>query len=77
MQKTAAVQNQHVTTTEQEKFISVKEAAAFLSVPLNTCYKLCLSRTLPSYKAGKLRRLKLSEVAAYMEGCRVEAKSSR
>lgn len=65
------------TATEPEAYISVKEAADFLSMPLNTCYKLCLSRTLPSYKAGKLRRLKKSEVVAYMEGNRVEALPGR
>lgn len=63
--------------TDFEDFISVKEAARFLSIPVNTCYKLCLSRVLPSYKAGKLRRLKKSEVAAYMEGNRVEALPGR
>lgn len=68
--------NKESQAPSTEKFITVKEAAAFLSVPVNTCYKLCLSRTLPSYKAGKLRRLKLSEVCAYMEGTRVEALKS-
>jgi len=68
-------QKQHPpeTPVEYEDYISVKEAARFLSIPVNTCYKLCLSRTLPSYKAGKLRRLKKSEVAAFMESKRVEA----
>lgn len=60
-----------------EDFINIKEAARFLSVPVNTCYKLCLARVLPSYKAGKLRRLKKSEVVAYMESCRVEAINSK
>lgn len=70
---TTAEQRPPEVAAEYEDFISVKEAARFLSIPVNTCYKLCLSRVLPSYKAGKLRRLKKSEVAAFMESNRVEA----
>ena len=55
-----------------EKFITVKEAAAFLAIPDNTCYRLCLKRVLPSYKTGNFRRLKLSEVSEYMERGRVK-----
>ena len=68
----------NVTTPEnEERYINMKEAAAFLSIPVNTAYKMCLSRMLPSYKLGKLRRLKLSEVVAFAEAGRVEAKPSR
>jgi len=68
----------NVTTPEnEERYINMKEAAAFLSIPVNTAYKMCLSRMLPSYKLGKLRRLKLSEVIAFAEAGRVEAKPSR
>ncbi|WP_282753945.1 helix-turn-helix domain-containing protein [Desulfuromonas thiophila] len=56
-----------------EPFVSVKIAAEFLGIPENTCYKLALSRKVPSYKAGKLRRFKISELAAWMEGNRVAA----
>jgi excisionase family DNA binding protein len=62
-----------IANLDLEGYISVKAAAAFLSIPVNTCYKLCLSRTLSSYKAGKLRRLRKSDVVAYMESKRVEA----
>lgn len=66
---------ENVTTPEnEERFINMKEAAAFLSVPVNTAYKMCLTRVLPSYKLGKLRRLKLSEVIAWAEQSRVEAR---
>lgn len=67
-----------VTTLDhEERYINMKEAAAFLSVTVNTAYKMCLSRVLPSYKLGKLRRLKLSEIIAFVEAGRVEAKPSR
>jgi excisionase family DNA binding protein len=62
---------------EVEKYATPKEGAAFLGVPVNTFYKMCLSRVIPSYKIGKLRRVKLSEVAAFAESNRVEAVKSR
>lgn len=61
------------TPAPVEHFVSVKIAAEFLGIPENTCYKLALSRKIPSYKAGKLRRFKLSELAAWMESNRVAA----
>lgn len=61
------------TPATAEPYINVKTAAAFLGVPENTLYKLALSRKVPSYKAGKLRRFKLSELAAWMESNRVAA----
>lgn len=65
------------TTTETEKYATPKEGAAFLGVPVNTFYKMCLSRVIPSYKIGKLRRVKLSEVAAFAESSRVEARPGK
>ena len=64
-------------TTETEKYATPKEGAAFLGVPVNTFYKMCLSRVIPSYKIGKLRRVKLSEVAAFAESSRVEARPGK
>lgn len=59
--------------TEQEPFISVAEGAALLSVPENTLYKMALARRVPSYKIGKLRRFRRSELIAFAEGFRVQA----
>ena len=64
-------------TTEPEAYVSVKEAARFLGMPSNTVYKMALARTIPSRKTGKLRRFKLSELAAFMESNRVEALPGR
>lgn len=58
---------------EQEPFISVSEGAALLSVPENTLYKMALARRLPSYKIGKLRRFRRSELIAFAEAFRVNA----
>lgn len=65
------------TTTETENYATPKEGAAFLGVPVNTFYKMCLARVIPSYKIGKLRRVKLSEVAAFAEASRVEARPGK
>ncbi|WP_305044520.1 helix-turn-helix domain-containing protein [Geoalkalibacter sp.] len=58
---------------EQEPFISVAEGAALLSIPENTLYKMALARRIPSYKCGKLRRFRRSELVAYFESHRVQA----
>jgi excisionase family DNA binding protein len=67
--------DQDKTTTKNfaaEPYITVKTAAEYLGMPENSIYKLALSRRVPSYKVGKCRRFKLSELAALMESCRVE-----
>jgi len=51
----------------EEPFISVDEGAALLSVPPNTLYKWALARRVKSYKIGKLRRFRRSELLAFAE----------
>lgn len=68
---------QYQNEADVEKYATPKEGAAFLGVPVNTFYKMCLSRVMPSYKIGKLRRVKLSEVAAFAESNRVESLPGR
>lgn len=74
---TTTAPDRRETTTEAERYATPKEGAAFLGVPVNTFYKMCLSRSIPSYKIGALRRVKLSEVAAFAEASRVEARPGR
>lgn len=57
----------------EEPFISVEEGAALLSVPPNTLYKMALSRKVGSYKIGKLRRFRRSELLAFAESFKVAA----
>lgn len=57
----------------EEPFISVEEGAALLSIPPNTLYKWALSRRVKSYKIGKLRRFRRSELLAFVESYRVNA----
>jgi excisionase family DNA binding protein len=77
MTTTTAAPDHASATTKTEKYATPKEGAAFLGVPVNTFYKMCLSRVIPSYKMGKLRRVKLSEVAAFAEASRVEARPGK
>lgn len=60
------------TTPAAERFVTAGEVAAFLGLPENSVYKLALTRRLPSYKMGKSRRFRLSEVEAAMVAGRVE-----
>ena len=65
--------NDNATPLTAEPYVNCKTAAKFLEIPENTLYKFALNRTVPSFKTGKLRRFKLSELAAWMEANRVEA----
>jgi len=57
---------------DEEELWSVKEMSRYLRVPQNTAYKMLLSRVLPSYKLGKLRRVKKSDLVTYIAQNRVE-----
>lgn len=71
------MENTNNDQADGEKYSTVKAAAEFIGVPANTMYKMLLARVMPSYKFGKLRRVKLSEVAAFVESNRVEAVKGR
>lgn len=62
---------------EEEELWNVKEMAQFLKVPQNTAYKMLLARVVDSYKLGKLRRCRKSDLIAYVESHRVKAIKSR
>jgi len=66
-------ENKNKKTLTAEPFVNCKTAAKFLGLPENTLYKFALARTVPSFKTGKLRRFRLSELQAWMESNRVEA----
>jgi len=57
-----------------DRWLTVNEAAAIAGMKVNTMYTCCLRRVLPSYKIGeKMRRIKESDLLAWMESNRVEA----
>ncbi len=52
---------------EQEQMMSVKDVAAFLNVVPKTIYRLIEQGELPSYKVGKVIRIKRSDIEEYLE----------
>jgi len=53
-----------------EKFVNVDEASAFLGVGKGTLYVWAERGKIPSYKFGRKRAFKLSELNAYAEKCK-------
>lgn len=49
-------------------WLSTKEAAELLDVPIRTLYRLIDRGRLPAYKFGRVIRLRHHEVTAYLEG---------
>lgn len=64
-------------TERDEELLTVKEMAGLLKIPPNTGYKMLLSRQIPSFKMGKLRRVRRSDVVDFINAHRVEALSNR
>lgn len=63
---------------ELDRWLTVNEGAVITGMKPNTLYTMCLRRKLPSYKVGdKMRRIKKSDLIAWMESNRVEAGASR
>lgn len=74
---TAATPTIPPVTDSHNPLYTAEEIGAILKVPANTIYKKALTRELPSIKWGKLRRFRLPEVMAALEGCHVEARQRR
>ena len=61
-----------------DRWLTVDEAAAIAGIKVNTMYTCCLRRVLASYKIGdKMRRIKASDLIAWLESSRVEPIKSR
>ncbi len=63
--------------TPAEELITVTDLERITKIKRNTLYRMALDRRIPSYKVGKIRRFKLSDVMTALESCRVEARPSR
>jgi excisionase family DNA binding protein len=50
------------------KYIKPAEAAAFMSVSMNTIYRYMRAKSLKSYKVGKSRLIKIDDLVAMIEG---------
>lgn len=55
------------TALHPEPFVDLEAASAFLGVKLTWTYEMVRLGKLPSYKVGKFRRFRLSELAAWAE----------
>ena len=53
--------------TDQQRFLSVKEAAAFLGVGTTFIYEQVYSGALRSFKLGRVHRIKLSDLERFAE----------
>ena len=49
-----------------DEVLTVTEVAALLKVSRTVAYQLIMSGELPSYKVGKLRRVRMSDVQAWL-----------
>jgi len=47
----------------ERRFITIAEAAVYLSISAKTCYKMAQRGELPSVKIGRLRRIDLKALA--------------
>jgi excisionase family DNA binding protein len=61
------------TAVGEDEVWDVPYASEFTKIKVNTFYKLLLARKIPSLKLGKLRRVRKSDVLAYLNAHRVEA----
>jgi excisionase family DNA binding protein len=68
-----AIQEEQNKPIEPEDLMNVTQMAQFFKIPQNTAYKMLLSRVIPSYKMGKLRRVMMADCLAYRDANRVEA----
>lgn len=54
------------------EWLSTKETALKLGVTLRTLYRLIDEGAIPAYKFGRVIRLKIPHVEAFVETCRIE-----
>lgn len=59
---------------ENDRVLTIEEAAQMTGMKVNTLYTLALRRALPSLKIGKMRRFMESDLRAWLASNRVEAR---
>jgi excisionase family DNA binding protein len=60
-----------------ENLVGIEEAARFLSVKVSWLYEQVRLGKVPSYRIGKFRRFRISELEAYLQARRDGPNSSR
>ncbi len=58
--------------TGNEIWLSTKDAAERVGITARTLYRMIDEGRLPAYKFGRVLRLKVADVDAFIEGSRVE-----
>ena len=59
-------------SSDEITWLSTGDAARRLGVPTRTLYRFLDEGELPGYRFGRVIRLKLDDVDAYIEKCRIE-----
>ena len=57
---------------EEPTWLGTQDAARHLGITPRTLYRLIDEGEIPAYKLGRVLRLKLSDVDAFLEGARVQ-----
>jgi excisionase family DNA binding protein len=60
------------TAHEEIVWLSTQEAARRLGITPRTLYRLVDEGSVPAYKMGRVIRLKLADVDAFMEASRIQ-----
>lgn len=78
MSATEMMKSPDVMNGVPDRWLTVGQAAEIANIKPGTMYSCCLRHALPSYKVGdRMRRIKESDLLAWMESCRVEARKKR
>jgi excisionase family DNA binding protein len=65
------------TAVIHDRILTIEQAAEISGMKVNTMYTLALRRSLPSIKIGKMRRIRESDLQAWLNSNRVEARPQR
>jgi excisionase family DNA binding protein len=58
--------------TDEQTWLGTKDAAARLGVTLRSLYRFIDEGDLAAYKFGRVIRIKISDIDAYVETCRIQ-----
>jgi excisionase family DNA binding protein len=61
-----------MTAPSEPVWLGTQEAARHLGITARTLYRLIDTGEIPAYKLGRVLRVKLSDVEAFLEGARVK-----
>lgn len=56
--------------SRQEEWMTPEELRSWLGIGSTKCYELLSGGEIPSYKIGRLRRIRRSDVESWLEGQR-------